>query len=285
MRLARLVLLLVAVACTVAEPQAAAEPSAGGDSTLIISFLDVGQGDATMIQTSSGKRVLIDAGPSRRALERHLRRGGDTLDLVIASHNHEDHIGGMLWVLRRFAVRAWMDNGVPHTTMTYRSTMRAVEAEQGLTYLEATDRTITLDSLRLHVLPPHRVSASQNDNSVGVLVQFGQFRALITGDSERPQITRWIREGRVGPVQLLKAPHHGAVNGYSAEFAERTRPGAVVVSVARRNGYGHPVPSVLDAWTRAGASIYRTDSLGTIIVVARLDGSFRVKPAAPSLQP
>jgi competence protein ComEC len=249
------------------------------DSAVVITMLDVGQGDATLITTPDNKRILIDAGPSAVAMRRRLWEGSDTLDLVIASHNHDDHIGGMAWVFDRFVVRAYVENGVPHTSATYRGVMRAVEAEKTL-YLEATARTITVGGVTLRILPPARRDASQNDNSVGVLIEFGKFRALLTGDSEERQLRQWLSDQRIPRVHVLKAAHHGARNGFVPALAQVARPRAVVVSVAERNGYGHPSASVLRAWERAGAKVYRTDRDSTIIVRGKLDGTFEVLPTA-----
>src|SRR5258708_36341381 len=119
---------------------------------LEIRFLDVSQGDAALVR-EGGKTVLIDAGPSP-AIASYLRSFRiDTVDLLIASHNHSDHIGGMTTVLNAAVVRFYLDNGLPHTTSTYQQTMRAVQAS-GAQYLQATDRAITLGSAVVHVLAP-----------------------------------------------------------------------------------------------------------------------------------
>jgi len=269
--------LAVALGPSLAVGQAPARPIQ--DSTLSILFLDVGQGDAVLIVTPEHKRILIDAGPGMTSARRELWEGPDTIDLVIASHNHDDHIGGMAWVFDRFVVRAYMDNGVPHPTATYQRTMRAVEAES-TQYLRAEQRTITVGSVMLRILPPLLVDGTQNDNSVGVLLEFGKFRALFTGDAEQRQLSRWLRDQRIPRVQVLKAAHHGARNGFTPLLAQVAKPGAVFVSVAARNGYGHPAPSVLRAWERAGARIYRTDRDSTIIVRGKFDGSYEVFPTA-----
>ena len=116
--------------------------------TLTIRFLDVGQGDATLVVTPEGKRVLIDAGPAESAVAQQLRAAHvDTIDLAVASHNHEDHIGGMAVVLTSIPVRYYIDNGVPSATATYEYTITAVEAS-GAQYLRPTPRTITVVSGR-----------------------------------------------------------------------------------------------------------------------------------------
>lgn len=203
-------------------------------------------------------------------------QGIDTLDLVIASHGHADHIGGMAEVLSRFVVRAYMDNGLPHTTATYRRTMAAVEREPDLIYLEATNRTITTGSASLRILAPAGIDPSQNNNSVGMLVTFGEFLALFTGDSEIPQLAHWLATDSVPRVHVLKAAHHGSWNGVTEEWAVATSPALVLIPVGR-NSYGHPSPWVERLWSSTGAAVNRTDLDGTIEVTATPDGRFSVR--------
>ena len=126
------------------------------------------------------------------------------------------------------------------------------------------------------MLPPSRLDPGQNNNSVGILVEYGKFRALYTGDSETEELAHWLAQKRVPSVQLIKAAHHGSENGVTRALVLAARPAVVVVSAGRANSYGHPDPRVLQAWTVAGAHIYRTDLDGTVQVNALMDGSFKV---------
>ncbi len=275
---------IVALACSrfgVAQSQAQTPAPAAStwqpDRPLLIVVADVGQGDAALIITPAGKHILVDAGPSTGAMERLFFESTiDTLDLVIASHNHADHIGGMPWVFNRFVVRRYMDNGVPHATSVYRNTMVAVEREPGLQYLQATERTITVDSVKLHVLPPPMLDAAQNNNSVGVLVEYGTFRALFTGDSERRELNHWLSQREIPRVNLLKAAHHGASNGVTQEWIAALQPTHVIISVGRGNRYSHPAVSVVHGWRNTGAVVYRTDAEGDIMVPVQFDGTYQV---------
>jgi len=257
--------------------QGAAATGRGQDEVLSIRQLDVGQGDAALITTPEGRRILIDAGPNAHQVAGILRSEGiDTVDLMVASHAHADHIGGMPAVFLAVTVRAYMDNGIPHTTATYARTIAAAEREPGLQYLAATGRTITLGSATVRVLPPPRVDGSQNNNSVGLLIEYGDFSALYTGDSERRELTHWLRAEPIPSVELVKAAHHGARNGVTANWVEATAPQLVLIPAGSRNRYGHPSPFALQLWTAGGARIYRTDQMGEIEVKARRDGTFTV---------
>ena len=180
-------------------------------------------------------------------------------------------------VLATFPVVAYMDNGIPHNTSTYRHTMTVLE-RSATTYLEATPRNISLGSLTVRVLsPPFR--DNQNNGSVGLLLEFGEFRALYTGDSERFALDAWLRRESVPTVTLVKVAHHGARNGTSPRWVAATRPRLALISVGR-NGYGHPAAEVEWMWATSGAHVYRTDQQGTIEILARRDARVVVRTAA-----
>lgn len=244
--------------------------------TLELRFFDVGQGDAALIVTPEGKRVLIDAGPGASPVVPYLQSHHyDTLDLIVASHNHTDHIGGMVAVIGSTVVRAYLDNGIPHTTATYQGTLRTVAAS-GAQYLQATARTITVGSARLRVLPPPARQVDQNNGSVGVLLEYGEFRALLTGDSEQDELDYWLRHDSVPRVTVVKVAHHGSGNGTTAAWVQATRPQVVVISVGAGNSYGHPAPQVIEQWQSGGARVYRTDRDGAVIIEAQRNGSYIV---------
>lgn len=242
--------------------------------SLELRFFDVGQGAAVLIR-EGGKAVLVDAGPNGLVAEQLRTLGVDTLDLVIASHNHADHIGGMAPVFHSVVVRHYLDNGIPHNTDTYNQTVAIVE-RSGAQYLRATSRRITLGEARLRILPPPPDAHDQNTASVGVLVEYGGFRALLTGDSEERELAHWLQHDSIPRVYVLKVPHHGADDGTTPAWANATRPSVAIISASRTNGYGHPTPRTLAIWQSVGAHIYRTDFHGTIVVQAKPDGTFTV---------
>jgi beta-lactamase superfamily II metal-dependent hydrolase len=241
---------------------------------LELRFIDVGQADAILVR-EGGKAALIDAGSGAGILTQLRALKVDTIDLVVASHNHSDHIGGMTSVLTNTVVRFYLDNGVPHTTGTYQRTIQAVTAS-GAQYLRPTARTITLGNARLRVLAPPPNIDDQNNSSVGILIQYGEFRAVLTGDSEAFELQYWLEHDSIPQVTVVKAAHHGSRNGTTPAWIEATHPQVVVVSVGTGNSYGHPSPQVVQEWEGAGATVYRTDQDGTVIIQAKRDGSYIV---------
>jgi competence protein ComEC len=236
-------------------------------------FLDVGQGDAIVIRSPEGKVALVDAGPGDilSALRRH---GVDSIDIAIATHPHADHIGGMAAVIRSLPVRYYMDNGVPHTTATYRRLMAALRGSE-ITYLEATARRISLGSVTLRVLPPPAAGEEHNNRSIGLVLEYGAFRALLTGDSEVEELDYFLSRG-VPEVTVLKAAHHGARDAVTPAWLDATRPEVVVISSGRGNPYGHPDPWALRYYQAVAKEIYRTDVDGEIVMTVWPDGKYGV---------
>lgn len=243
---------------------------------VLVEFLDVGQGDAVLLRTPDGRAALVDGGPGTDPLQRLLtERQVRGLALVVASHNHLDHIGGLPAALRQLQVGAVMDNGMPATTAVYRRLLDAVE-ERKVRLLAPSARTLTLGEVTLRVLPPWPEAKDQNDASIGLVIRLGEFSAILTGDAERRALTHWLRTADLGQVTVAKMGHHGSRNATTASWATRLRPKVVVASLAAGNSYGHPHTEAVQLWQQAGSRILRTDRHGTVAIRGCRDGSFRL---------
>lgn len=247
--------------------------AAASAGKLTVTMLDVGQGDAFVLQTEGGKAVLIDAGDGDVPVVGLLYGMGiSSLDLVIATHPHADHIGGMTAVLNHHKVRFYTDNGMPHTTATYEGLLEVVE-EKRVTYRPAErGQSYNLDDeTKIEVLFPSSrklrdTRSDLNSNSVVVRVQHKDVCMLFTGDAEEPTERALYRD--IGECQVLKVAHHGSGHSTSDAWLRAVEPRIALISAGKGNSYGHPDPETLGRLERAGTNVFRTDTQGHIRVVS-----------------
>ena len=243
--------------------------------SLNVTFLDVGQGDAVLIQAPTGQTVLVDAGAAD-PVDKLLTHDVEQIDLLVASHPHADHIGGMDEILKAFPIRAYLDNGMPHTTDAYQRVMTAIEARPDLTYLSPEPRTITLGETTITILDGYTSRTHVNNGSLALLIRHGEFSLLLTGDAETAALRYLTRSYAVPNVTVLKASHHGSNNGFTDSLLAAVQPDVVVISVGAGNSFGHPGPQALSAYLSASAHVYRTDIHGSVTVRGFPDGSYQV---------
>ena len=247
-------------------------PTLSQSGNLVIDFLDVGQGDSILIRSPEGKTALIDAGPSHEVVSLLKQRGVTSIDLVAVSHHHADHYGGMEAVIREFRPRLFLATNSSHTSPHYLRLLRLVR-DSGMQAVSPTDtpRKINLGSVVLTVLPqPPEDKAEENDNSIGLRVQYGDFSALLTGDSEAQERAYWERHAPqlVRGCTVLKLAHHGSRNGTDARWLGLVGPQLAVASLGRGNEFGHPHPETLALLARHRIPLSRTDLDGTVTVVS-----------------
>jgi competence protein ComEC len=248
-----------------------------GRPALDVVFLDVGQGDATLLALPDGGHVLVDAGlrspyvdEGERTVLPHLDRFGvDRLDAIVLTHADADHIGGAATVLRSVPVGRVLHNGRPGETDLWRALVAAADSLGVPFEPVAAGDTLDLDpAVRLRVLgpPPALAGADGNDASVVLLAEHGRTRWLLTGDAEEAGETALVaRYPDLLRADVVKVGHHGSETsstGALVEAAGRTR--FAVVSVARRNRYGLPDAAPLARWRRAGADVRLTSAEGAV---------------------
>ena len=253
-------------------------PSTSPQPPLRIHVVDVGQGDAVLIQAPTGQTVVYDAGDSLRMRDYVRALGLRQLSLLIASHNHADHIGGIAELVRLAPPLYYLDNGVAAATRTQAQVLDAIAAA-GSTLLEPIARRITMGDVTLRVVPPPGIPAwDQNDNSIGVVVEYGPFRLSLAGDAEPREWAWWAVNDRewLTPVNVHKASHHGSINGDTAAALAALSPDVVVVSAGLDNVYGHPDAAALRLYAEAGATVYRTDLNGTVVIEVDAMGAYTV---------
>jgi competence protein ComEC len=251
-----------------------------GDGRLRLTMMDVGQGDATLVQLPNGRRLMVDAGGvsvrgsfdiGDRVLGPALRARAITrLDYLVVTHSDPDHIGGALSLMRAFTPpEAW--EGVPVTNheATRRLREAAAQARAGWRTLQRGDR-LTLGGVELRVhhppVPDWERQKVRNDDSIVLELRFGRVSMLLTGDIGHEVEKNLIPRLDLLPLVVLKSPHHGSGTSSSAEFIQAIAPNVVLISCGRGNPYGHPLPHVLSRYREANAQVFRTDHEGQIDV-------------------
>jgi competence protein ComEC len=240
---------------------------------LTVRFLDVGQGDATLIQHPDGAAILFDGGPPEAGVTRLLRRAGvRRLALVVATHPSRDHHGGLAEVLARFPVGLLLNGGDGTRDPGFRSVLSEA-ARQGVRRVPAiAPMSLKVGEITITILspsprPPGPPPEDPNPRAVVALVQVGEFDLLLSADAESEALLPLD----LPDVEAMKVPHHGSADPGLPRVLERLRPEIAAIEVGP-NTYGHPTPSTLAALRRAGVATYRTDRRGTVTVTVTEEG-------------
>ena len=252
-----------------------------GDRQLHLTVMDVGQGDAMLVQLPNGRRLMVDAGGvsvrgafdvGDRVLGPALRARGIThLDYLAVTHGDPDHVGGALSLLRAFTPsEVWEGVPVAHHEASTRLREAAGDQRAGWRTLQRGDR-LDLGGVEIrvhHPAPPDwERQKVRNDDSIVLELRFGRVSMLLTGDIGHEVEKALIPQLDLLPLVVLKSPHHGSGTSSSDGFIRAVQPDVVVISCGRGNPYGHPVPSVLARYHDVNAQIFRTDREGQIDVV------------------
>lgn len=242
-------------------------------------FLDVGQGDATLVTLPDGRALLVDAGGipdaafdiGRRVVAPSLRAlGVRHLDELIVTHADADHIGGALGVARAFRPRA-VREGAPVPRQPDRQALAEFIAATGGAWRTVqagdVDRVAGVDIRVWHPpLPDWERQRVRNDDSIVLEFRYGDVSIVLPGDIGQEPEALLAPQLELAPLVILKAPHHGSASSSTAPFVRATAPTAVLFSAGRNNPFGHPHPTVTARYRAAGAYLFRTDQDGAVIV-------------------
>lgn len=276
----------------------AANSKAEAKGQLTISMLDIGQGDAVLIQTGA-KNILIDTGDDKyyedgkkgrentQLLTELQKLKIDHIDTLVMTHAHADHIGKADKVIAQYGVKELVYNGIPSTSKYFINALKAAKANgtqqvkvkagdvldfgNGVSFEIVSPSQSLIDEDTAAIKAKKKVDVN-NESVVGRLT-FGNFAMLFTGDAEGPVEKDMVASyGKKLKCQVLKAGHHGSKTSSTAEFLKLVQPESVVMSLGVNNQYGHPHEALLNRLQKQGIkNIYRTDANGTITIVS--DGS------------
>ena len=276
----------------------AANSKAEAKGQLTISMLDIGQGDAVLIQTGA-KNILIDTGDDKyyedgkkgkentQLLTELQKLKIDHIDTLVMTHAHADHIGKADKVIAQYGVKELVYNGIPSTSKYFINALKAAKANgtqqvkvkagdvldfgNGVSFEIVSPSQSLIDEDTAAIKAKKKVDVN-NESVVGRLT-FGNFAMLFTGDAEGHVEKEMVASyGKKLKCQVLKAGHHGSKTSSTAEFLKLVQPESVVMSLGVNNQYGHPHEALLNRLQKQGVkNIYRTDANGTITIVS--DGS------------
>ena len=255
-------------------PTPTAQPAAAQSNLLRVHFVDVGQGDAILIQGPDGTTALIDGGDTNTGIVQYLKGVGvQKIDMMIATHPHADHIGGLVQVLKAIPVARVITNGEMHTTITYEHFLDAI-ASAGAEYAEARrGDLIPLGSITLQVLHPLSPTGSDmNQNSLVLRFSYGKTTFLMMGDAGKKAEAGLLAAGLPLKADILKVGHHGSLPVSLPAFLEAVGPSTAVYSAGVGNPFQHPARSMLAALRAVGAKVYGTDKDGTIVIDVDVSG-------------
>lgn len=239
-------------------------------TTLKAYFLNVGQGDSTLIMVSTGEVVLIDSGPNENfILNTFQELRISHIDLLLASHPHTDHITGMDKIITKYKPRALIDPEIPYSTDTFEKLLDAVYNNKVKYNLEPAQKFKLGPLVISHHRPKNEFdeNSNPNHNSVVFKLEFGKISFLFPGDIDSARENQLLRTTKNQlKANILKVSHHGSFHGTTTDFIQAVNPQVAIISCGKDNQYGYPHQETINTLTIAKVQVYRTDINGTVLV-------------------
>lgn len=243
------------------------------DDLFHIYFLDVDQGDSVFIKTPANHQILIDGGPKNFVIEEL----GDvmpffdkSIDLMVLTHPHEDHLAGLVEVLRRFDVQNVLLTGVLYDNSSYEELLKEIKKQKIPLYFASADNDFIFDTVDLDVIFPFDSIVGQsfenvNNSSIAMKINYQNVKILLTGDLEVEAESKLVKAKIDLTADIFKAGHHGSRTASSWELLKKALPKIVVIQCGKENDYSHPHPETLRNLKRIGVkNVYRNDLDGRV---------------------
>lgn len=260
-------------------------------------FINVGQGDCILLTTPSGRVMLVDGGGKAtesedavgmRVVEPFLRsRGVRRIDVLALTHPHDDHLRGLIPVLRDFRVGLVLDPAIPHGSKAYARFLSTIKRRHIPYQVAVRGQALDFgDGVRADLLnpPPVHLTCTRDDvncNSIVMRLTYGNESLLLQGDAGAETEADILASGLPVRSDVLKVGHHGSESASSEAWLDAVKPRVAVISVGRNNPFGHPSSQTLSRLLSRGVKVYRTDRNGTVTIEFSPDSIF-VRPAASS---
>lgn len=251
-------------------PQAALTVNAETNGEMAVHFLDVGQGNAILVQ-SGGQNLLYDGGDQNHSDEvvSYLQQQNvQTIDYMISSHYDEDHLGGLVKCLDNFEVEHVLGSDYVHTSDLFNTFMNTATAHAIIVEYPSVGDTYEFGTGSFTVMAPDGISQNSNDNSVVIRLVNGNNSFMFMGDAEETSEQDMISTGMNLDCDVLSLGHHGSSSSTSWDLLEASTPSWAVISCGQDNSYGHPAASTMEKLRDMNVPVYRTDAQGTIIALS-----------------
>ncbi len=243
---------------------------------LEVIFFDIGQGDAILIKTPFGQNVLIDGGPDNTVIKRlseNLAWWDKKIDLMILTHPHDDHVSGLIDVIKRYKVEKILYTGVVHSSPNYLVWLELIRDRKiPLTIIDRPQIIEFGENCELQIIYPResllgKEVSNLNNSSIVIQLVYRQTKFLLAGDIELEAEQELLASGIDLSANIFKANHHGSDTSNSKEFLQAVQPEIVVIQVGDNN-FGHPSRRVIKRLERIGAQVFRNDLDGTVKLIS-----------------
>ena len=249
------------------------------DATTIVHFVDVGQGDGIVIE-NDGHYLVIDAGTNEtgKNMVAYLKsQKVDVIDVVIGTHPHEDHIGGLDDVINNFEVKKVYMPNFSATTKSYDDVLKAIKKSNLKITNPKVGTEFNIGTALVTIFAPMKKYDDANNNSIGVKLVDGDVSFVFIGDAEKAAESDILNSGFNLSADVYKASHHGSTTSNTKELLEAINPSIAIVSAGKDNDYGYPHREIVALFKQMGITMYRTDESGTIVVYTN-GKNIRVSP-------